>query len=70
MSVGVGASGGGDVDVSGQLEGASDQVADGGQDSGGVAGPDLRLVFVEGHISPQWTVFSRVQWPRGRCHVG
>jgi hypothetical protein len=51
VGLGVAASAGGDVGVSGQVQGASDQVADGGQDGGGVAGADLAVVFAEGDIA-------------------
>lgn len=51
MAFGVGAASGGGVDVPGELERAADQVADGGEHGGRIAGPDLGLVLVEDDIT-------------------
>lgn len=47
----MGSASGGGVDVPGELECAADQIADGGEHGGGIAGSDLGLVLAEDNIT-------------------
>jgi hypothetical protein len=52
LAFGVCSACGGGVDVSGEVECAADQVADGGEDGGGVSGADLmRVTRTPKHIA-------------------